>query len=115
MASSFYHVPEGRMRTVEDGDEIELGGKTLRFIDAPWLHWPETMFTYLVEDKILFPCDFFGSHIAKSRLFDDEVGDIVLPDAKRYYAEIMMPFPVAIQRALDKVKTLDLPIIEPVA
>jgi flavorubredoxin len=90
-----------------------LGGKTLRFIDAPWLHWPETMFTYCVEDKVLFPCDFFGAHIAKSRLYDDEVGDIVLPEAKRYYAEIMMPFPVAIQRALDKVKTLDLNIIAP--
>jgi flavorubredoxin len=69
--------------------------------------------TYLVEDKILFPCDFFGSHIAKSKLFDDEVGDIVLPDAKRYYAEIMMPFPVAIQRALDKVRALELRMIAP--
>jgi flavorubredoxin len=98
---------------VKDGDTLGLGGKTLRFTDAPWLHWPETMFTYCVEDKVLFPCDFFGAHIAKSRLYDDEVGDIVLPEAKRYYAEIMMPFPVAIQRALDKVKNLDLKMIAP--
>jgi flavorubredoxin len=113
MAKVFYDVPEERALIVKEGDTLDLGGKTLRFIDAPWLHWPETMFTYLVEDKILFPCDFFGSHIAKSRLFDDEVGDVVLPDAKRYYAEIMMPFPVAIQRALDKVKALELSMIAP--
>jgi flavorubredoxin len=98
---------------VKEGDTLDLGGKTLKFFDAPWLHWPETMFTYCVEDKVLFPCDFFGAHIAKSKLFDDEVGDIVLPEAKRYYAEIMMPYPVAIQRALDKVKNLDLKMIAP--
>jgi len=113
MAKVFYDVPSERTIMVKDGDTLDLGGKTLRFIDAPWLHWPETMFTYCVEDKVLFPCDFFGAHIAKSKLYDDEVGDVVLPEAKRYYAEIMMPFPVAIQRALDKVKSLDLKMIAP--
>jgi flavorubredoxin len=113
MAKVFYEVPPERTIMVKEGDTVDLGGKTLRFIDAPWLHWPETMFTYGIEDRILFPCDFFGAHIAKSELFDDEVGDIVLPDAKRYYAEIMMPFSVAIQRALDKVKNLDLKMIAP--
>jgi len=113
MATVFYDVPPERTTMVKDGDTLDLGGKTLRFIDAPWLHWPETMFTYCVEDKVLFPCDFFGAHLAKSRIYDDEVGDIVLPEAKRYYAEIMMPFPVAIQRALDKVKNLDLKMIAP--
>jgi flavorubredoxin len=113
MAKVFYDVPPERTIVVKDGDILNLGGKTLKFIDAPWLHWPETMFTYSVEDKVLFPCDFFGAHIAKSKLYDDEVGDIVLPEAKRYYAEIMMPFPVAIQRALDKVKNLDLKMIAP--
>jgi len=113
MAKVFYDVPPEKTLTVKEGDTLDLGGKTLRFVDAPWLHWPETMFTYSVEDRILFPCDFFGAHIAKSKLYDDEVGDIVLPEAKRYYAEIMMPFPVAIQRALDKVKALDLKMIAP--
>jgi len=113
MASVFYDVLPERTLMVKEGDTLDLGGKTLSFIDAPWLHWPETMFTYYMEDKVLFPCDFFGSHIAKSKLYDDEVGDIVLPEAKRYYAEIMMPFPVAIQRALDKVKNLDLKMIAP--
>jgi flavorubredoxin len=113
MAKTFYKVDSTRIFTVKDGDTLDLGGKTLRFIDAPWLHWPETMFTYFVEERVLFPCDFFGSHMAKGRLFDDEVGDIVLPEAKRYYAEIMMPFPLAIQRALDKVKNLELKMIAP--
>jgi len=113
MAKVFYDTPPERTIMVKDGDTLDLGGKTLRFIDAAWLHWPETMFTYCVEDSILFPCDFFGAHIAKSKLFDDEVGDIVLPEAKRYYAEIMMPFPTAIQRALDKIKNLDLKMIAP--
>jgi len=113
MANIFYDVPSERTLMVKDGDMLELGGKTLMFIDAPWLHWPETMFTYCVEERALFPCDFFGAHIAKSRLYDDEVGDIILPEAKRYYAEIMMPFPVAIQRALDKVRNLDLKMIAP--
>jgi len=111
MAKIFHNVSDERIMAVKEGDTLSLGDKTLRFIDAPWLHWPETMFTYCVEDKILLPCDFFGAHFAKSRLFDDEMGDGLLPEAKRYYAEIMMPFPIAIQRALDKVKNLDLDMI----
>jgi flavorubredoxin len=113
MANIFHNVPAERAQIVKEGDTLDLGGKTLRFIDAPWLHWPETMFTYLVEDKILLPCDFFGAHMAKNKLYDDEVSEVLLPDAKRYYAEIMMPFPVAIQRALDKVKALDIKMIAP--
>jgi len=113
MAKIFYDAPPERTVVVKDSDQIELGGKTLRFIEASWLHWPETMFTYAVEDAALFPCDFFGAHIAKSKLYEDEVGDIVMPEAKRYYAEIMMPYPLAIQRALDKLKTLDFKIIAP--
>jgi len=113
MAGVFYDVPPERTISVKEGDVLELGGKTLRFIEAPWLHWPETMFTYCVEDRVLFPCDFFGAHIASEKLFDDEVGAILLPEAKRYYAEIMMPFPIPIQRALDKVAKLDVKVIAP--
>ncbi len=113
MAKIFHDAPAERIFVVKEGDRLDLGGKTLTFIDAPWLHWPETMFTYCVEDKILFPCDFFGAHIASGRLFDDEVGDVLIPEAKRYYAEIMMPFPIPIQRALDKVRNLDLKMIAP--
>jgi len=113
MAGAFYGVPPERMMVVKDGDVLSLGGKTLRFIDAPWLHWPETMFTFSAEGGVLFPCDFFGSHIASDRFFDDEVGDILLPEAKRYYAEIMMPFQQFVQRALDKVRGMNIRIIAP--
>ena len=63
------------VQAVGDGDELDLGGKTLKFIEAPFLHWPDTMFTYLAEDKILFPCDFLGSHFTDERMFDDLVDD----------------------------------------
>ncbi len=62
-------IDPARIRTVEDGEILNLGGKTLRFIYTPWVHWPETMVTYLSEDRILFTCDFFGSHIATTNLF----------------------------------------------
>jgi len=113
MAEAFHGVPPERAIVVKDGDTLNLGGKILRFIDAPWLHWPETMFTFCQENGVLFPCDFFGSHMASDRLFDDEVGDILLPEAKRYYAEIMMPFPQFVQKALDKVKGMDIRMIAP--
>jgi flavorubredoxin len=113
IAKLFYDIPEERMMAVEDGSKIELGGKTLRFISAPWLHWPETMFTYCEEDRVLFTCDFFGAHMAADKLYEDEVGDIVLSEARRYYAEIMMIFINPLRKALDKVAELDIKIIGP--
>lgn len=106
------HIPEDRIMTVEDGETISLGDKTLRFIHTPWVHWPETMSTYLVEDKILFTCDFFGSHLATNELYAVDKAR-VYESAKRYYAEIMMPFRNIIQRNLDKIKDLDISIIAP--
>jgi flavorubredoxin len=113
MADVFFSVPAERRIVVKEGDTLELGGKTLRFIEAPWLHWPETMFTLDVEDQVLFSCDFFGAHVASDKLFADEVGDLVLPEAKRYYAEIMMPFANSAKKALDKVKLLNPKIVAP--
>jgi flavorubredoxin len=105
-------VDGAKIRAVADGQRLGLGGKTLRFISTPWVHWPETMSTYLEEDKILFSCDWFGSHIAKTGLFVDGV-DGILAEAKRYYAEIMMPFRVIIQKNLDKIKDLEIGLIAP--
>jgi flavorubredoxin len=101
-----------RIRTVEDGETFSLGGKTLKFISTPWVHWPETMCTHLVEDRILFSCDFFGSHIATSDLY---AGDdpYVCEAAKRYYAEIMMPFRSVIKRNLEKIRPLEFDFIAP--
>ena len=91
MLMDLLHIDEDKFITIEDGQTLSLGDKTLQFVFIPWVHWPETMGTYLAEDKILFPCDFFGSHLATSSLFvEDE--PMVYEGAKRYYAEIMMPF-----------------------
>ncbi len=111
MAQTFFDVPAKRIKTVKDGDILELGGKTLQFIDAPWLHWPETMFTFVQEDKILFPCDFFGAHTAAG-IFDDDVDELI-PFAKRYYGEIMMPFNRMGSKAMDKIKDFDIRMIAP--
>jgi flavorubredoxin len=96
---------------VADGESIDLGGKTLKFVEAPMLHWPETMFTYLVENGVLFPCDFFGLHNAKE-LYDDEVDDLLV-HAQRYFGEIMMPFSVMGQKAIEKIKSLRIEMIAP--
>jgi flavorubredoxin len=104
-------APE-RIRTVADGERIDLGGRTLRFIYTPWVHWPETMSTYLEEDGVLFSCDWFGAHVASTELFVDGA-HCVEDEAKRYYAEIMMPFRKIIQKNLEKIRGLDIRMIAP--
>jgi flavorubredoxin len=106
------HIPEERIITVNDGEIISLGDKTLKFIYTPWVHWPETMSTYLVEDKILFTCDFFGSHLATNSLYATDKNR-VYESAKRYYAEIMMPFRTIIKNNLEKLKDYEISIIAP--
>jgi len=110
MLIDLLNVSPDRFITVEDGQTLSLGDKTLQFVYIPWVHWPETMGTFLPEDKIFFPCDFFGSHFASSSLFvNDEA--LVYEAAKRYYAEIMMPFRASIIKNLEKIKTLEIEII----
>jgi flavorubredoxin len=105
-------IEDDKFVTVEDGETLSLGDKTLQFIYLPWVHWPETMGTYLVEDKILFPCDFFGSHLATSSLFVDDEASVYEP-AKRYFAEIMMPFRRQVNSNLQKLSGLEIDIIAP--
>ncbi len=105
-------IPEESFVTVKDGETLSLGDKTLKFIYAPWVHWPETMVTYLEEDKILFSCDFFGSHIATTDLFVADEGR-VYEAAKRYFAEIMMPFRGVIKKNLEKLEAYDMEMIAP--
>ena len=112
MLKSLLLIGEDRFITVNDGEIISLGNKRLKFIYAPWVHWPETMLTYLREDKILFPCDLFGSHLAISDLYVEDEAK-VYEAAKRYYAEIMMPFRSNIKRHLEKLRDLDVEIIAP--
>jgi len=105
-------IEDDKFITVEDDETLSLGDKTLQFVYLPWVHWPETMGTYLKEDKILFPCDFFGAHLATSSLFvDDEA--VVYESAKRYYAEIMMPFRRQVNANMAKLRDLDIEIIAP--
>lgn len=110
-AKIYYKVDEKRMHIVSDGDTLNLGDKTLRFIEAPMLHWPETMFTYLEEDKILFPCDFLGLHTAYG-FYDDQVPELI-PYAQRYFGEIMMPYRSMGKRGLDKISDLEIDLIAP--
>ena len=84
----------------------------MQFLSTPWVHWPETFSSYLQEDKILFSCDFFGSHLAGSSLFVDDESK-VREAAKRYYAEIMMPFRKTITRNIEAVENLDVKMIAP--
>ncbi len=97
---------------MEDKQTISLGDRTLEFIHAPWVHWPETMLTYLQEERILFSCDFFGSHLATTDLYVTDEGR-VYEAAKRYYAEIMMPFRANIEKNLERLKGYQIDMIAP--
>jgi flavorubredoxin len=106
------HIPQQKFVTVSDRGTLSLGDKTLEFIYTPWVHWPETMVTYLREEKILFSCDFFGSHLATTDLYATD-DSRVYTAAKRYFAEIMMPFSTIIDKNLQKLKNLQIDIIAP--
>ena len=109
---SLLHIPEERITTVQDRETLSLGDRTLEFIHAPWVHWPETMLTYLREERVLFTCDLFGSHFATAEPGIDDLGRVYW-SAKRYYAEIMMPFRGLIQGHLEKIRPLPIEIIAP--
>jgi flavorubredoxin len=101
-----------RIQVAEDGETLSLGDKTLRFFHTPWVHWPETMVSYLTEDRVLFTCDLFGSHLATSNLYASSEPS-VMEGAKRYYAEIMMPFRKTLIRNLQKIRALEIDMIAP--
>jgi len=112
MLIDLLHIDESVFITVNDKDTLSLGNRTFEFVHAPWVHWPETMVTYLREDKILFSCDFFGSHLAQSSLYVQDEGQ-VHEAAKRYFGEIMLPFRINIQKNLEKLKDYPVEIIAP--
>ena len=97
---------------VKDGDTLSLGNKTLKFIGAPNLHWPDTIYTYLVEDKLLFTCDSFGSHFCQEAMFDDLVGNF--DDAFNYYFDVILkPFSKFMLKAIEKIRSYDIQMICP--
>lgn len=100
-------------REVNEGDRLELGGRTLRFISVPFLHWPDTIYTYLEEEQILFTCDSFGSHYPDERLFNDLMESNFLTPYKEYFDAIIGPFKPYVLEALDKIKDLPLTMVAP--
>jgi len=98
-------------QVVKTGDKLKLGKKTLTFIEAPMLHWPDSMFSYLIEDELLLPNDAFGQHYATSGRFDDEVDEAILMDeATKYYANILWPFSPLVLKKIEEVQKLNIPI-----
>jgi flavorubredoxin len=97
-------------QSVENGGELSLGKRTLTFLETRMLHWPDSMFTYLNEDKILFSSDGFGQHYAGLERFDDEIGEAIMPHAKKYFANILLLYAPLILKLVDKVKEMGLAI-----
>jgi len=106
------NIPGDKFLEIAHENTLSLGNKTLKFLLAAWVHWPETMFTYLEEDKILFPGDLFGSHMTSSELFVRDEAKVYFA-AKRYFAEIMMPFRTNIQKHMAMLNNYELEIIAP--
>lgn len=111
MAQTYFGVPADRLKIVKEGDTIDLGGKTLKFLDAAWLHWPEVIFTYVPENGFLSSCDFFAAHSADGLYEEDVPGlDALL---KGYWAEILMPYRAFGKKAMEKIRKMDVRMIGP--
>lgn len=106
------HINPERFHVVKDGEKLDIGGRTIEFIFTPWVHWPETMCAYLKEEKVLFSCDFFGSHLACSTLYEKDRCKLE-EAAKRYFSEIMAPFRNFIRNNLKKLEPYEIEIIAP--
>jgi flavorubredoxin len=98
------------LQAVETGQELSLGNRTLTFLETRMVHWPDSMFTYLKEDKILFSSDGFGQHYAGCEKFDDQIGEAIMPHAKKYFANILLLYAPLIQKLVQKVTELGLEI-----
>lgn len=98
-------------QVVKTGDKLKLGKRTLTFIEVPMIHWPDSMFSYLIEDQILLPNDAFGQHYATSERFDDEVDESILMDeAAKYYANILWPLSPVILKKIEEIQKMNIPI-----
>ena len=106
------HVPAEKIKEISDGEELSLGDKTLKFIFAPGVHWPDTMFTYIKEDNVICTCDFLGAHYTFNDVFAVE-SEALYKSAKRYYAEIMMPFRMMCKRYTQMIKDMNVDMILP--
>nr|HID60005.1 FprA family A-type flavoprotein [Desulfobacterales bacterium] len=95
-------------KPVQDGGELRIGKRTLTFLETRMLHWPDSMFTYVEEDKILFSSDAFGQHYAGVERFDDQIGDEIMPHARKYFSNILLPYSPLILKLVEKVNGMGL-------
>lgn len=110
---AMYKLHNRNFLAVKDGDTLDIGGKILEFMETPYLHTEETMVTFVKEDKILFPCDIFSTHMANYEYFNDKAKEDILEDFKTYYSLIMHPHRRYVQNMINKIKNLDIEIIAP--
>ena len=105
------HFPQKwNFQPVENGGELSLGNRTLTFLETRMLHWPDSMFTYVKEDRLLFSSDAFGQHYAGLERFDDQMGDAIMPHAKKYFANILLLYAPLILKLVEKVTEMGLAI-----
>jgi flavorubredoxin len=106
-----YGEVPNEIKVVKTSDEIKIGKRTLRFIEAPMIHWPDSMMTYVVEDEVLLSNDAFGQHYATSGRFDDEVDEhILMEELAKYFANILMPITTLIARKIDEITKMGIPL-----
>lgn len=108
-----FKLKDKKFHVIKDGELLDIGGKTLQFFETPFLHTEETMITYCVEDKILYPCDIFSTHLANYELFDDLAKDEMTGDFKVYYELIMHPHRPYVRDMIEKIKGLEINMIAP--
>jgi flavorubredoxin len=108
-----FKIKDDRFHVIKDGETLDIGGKTLQFFETPFLHTEETMITYCIEDKILYPCDIFSTHIANTELFNDLSKDDITEDFKVYYKLIMHPHRPYVRDMINKIKNLEINMICP--
>lgn len=114
MGLNAHYKQDWDFKTVDSGDTLNLGKRTLQFVKTPMVHWPDNMVSYCPEEKILFSNDAFGQHIATSERFDDEYSlDIIMREAKKYYANIVLPYGTQVQKALEAVADLEMDVVAP--
>lgn len=108
-----YDTTGWKMQVVKTGDTLNIGKHTLTFVQMPMVHWPDSMMTYVADEKLLFPNDGFGQHYASDELFDDENLDVIMDEAKKYYGNIVWPYGAQVQKVLETAATLDIGMIAP--
>jgi len=109
-----HYKKEWNFKVVKSGDTLNIGERTLHFVEVPMVHWPDSMVTYIPSDKLLLPNDAFGQHIASSERFDDEIDwGILKEEAAKYYSNIVMPYGGQVEKAIEALSGLDIDMIGP--